>query len=97
MSEIFRYDFQLKATDAETGEAISNLGFGCPVHDFGDLDVPGWMKGSGGGGNSLEGYSKGGFDFEVFAKGYDRKIIKVNRGTDSVIEISLNPNPNATR
>lgn len=92
MSEVFHFDLELKATDAGTGEVISLLGQRYGHRDFGNMALPDWMKGTRSSSHSFEGYAREPFELTVFAEGYDAQTIPVNRFTESVIEISLNPN-----
>jgi len=71
MSEVFQYDLEVEATDAETGEVIQYLGIKQPDRNLDEMDLPEWIKGTRGGNGSLGRYSRGPFEFQGSAKGLD--------------------------
>jgi hypothetical protein len=104
MEKIFRFDFDLRVTNAETGEVIQNISVLHPNPDFGETEVPDWMKTVRGSSPQsedasyqLHGYAMEPFEFGVSAEGLETKTNQVDRQTQSPIEVELAPVSNSNQ
>ncbi|YCM44452.1 hypothetical protein V2O64_00270 [Verrucomicrobiaceae bacterium 227] len=97
MAEVFRYDLKITAVDSETGDAIPGIAVGWSGGELGELDLPDFMRSSGGGafesggkeGMSLHGFARGWVIVTVSADGYETQFLSISEETPPEWEVRL--------
>ena len=98
LREVYAYDFTLKVTDADTGEAVRHVAVSGPENHLEGVQVPQFMDFKGptvmsysDGMLRLEGYTRGPGKAVIQKKGYRPAEVEINRETGRMVEVHLKP------
>lgn len=97
LAKVFKYEVELRAVDANTGEAIRHGSISSGEKSLADLELPEAIQtsfssyGGGEGGWFLEGFADEPFEVILSHDGYQSQSVKINRSTGRRVEVRMVP------